>query len=127
MNDSIILNIPAKADYLMTVRLAASSIGSRMGYDINDIEDIKTATAEACLIIIQVGNSSHIKVEFDIDDNRMKVNVIGVEGESLNAHNTVEDSSLSEYLLEALSDELVINRENELIDSISFCKNLTVK
>ena len=48
MADKIKFMIPGKPAYLTMVRLAIGSVADTMGFDFDEIEDIKTAVAEAC-------------------------------------------------------------------------------
>ena len=48
MSDRIKFTIPGKPAYLTMVRLAISSIADMAGFDIEEIEDVKTAVSEAC-------------------------------------------------------------------------------
>ena len=48
MADRIKFNIPGKPAYLTMVRLAIGSVADTMGFDFEEIEDIKTAVSEAC-------------------------------------------------------------------------------
>ena len=124
MSDSIALNIPAKADYLLTARLTASSIGARMGFDVNDIEDIKTATAEACLIVMQAGKSSSIQIVFDINEKKLIVSISSVLKKTTDSKPLNEDNILGKYLLEALSDDVKFDSEKDIIKGVSFSKKL---
>ena len=51
-NDIIEIRIPAKPEYILVARLTASAIATRVGLNIDDIEDFKVAIAEACISII---------------------------------------------------------------------------
>ena len=46
--DNLRFIIPGKPEYLTMVRLAISSIASTAGFDMDDVEDLKTAVCEAC-------------------------------------------------------------------------------
>lgn len=48
MADRVKFTIPGKPEYLTMVRLAIGSIADTSGFDIEEIEDIKTAVGEAC-------------------------------------------------------------------------------
>ncbi len=124
MNDHITLNIPAKAAYLLTARLTASSIGARMGFNVEDIEDIKTATAEACLILIHAGKSSDIDIEFEVNEKQLKVNTVSIPGQSPNSEPINEDGTLGQYLLEALTDDVQVHSEKDCIKGVTFIKKL---
>ena len=51
--DYIEMKIPAKPEYVGVVRLTISGIASRMGFTIDDIEDLKIAISEACTNAVQ--------------------------------------------------------------------------
>lgn len=124
MSDRITLSIPSKPDYLLTVRLAASSIGSRMGYNINDIEDIKTAAAEACLIIMQERKSSSLEIIFNINKKALNIEVCGTLGRSPYKKTANEDSILGQYLLSALAEDVNFQYLDKKINGITFKKKL---
>ena len=48
MADRIKFTIPGKPAYLTMVRLAIGSVADTIGFDFEEIEDIKTAVTEAC-------------------------------------------------------------------------------
>lgn len=48
MADKLKFTIPGKPEYLTMVRLAIGSVADAKGFDFEEIEDIKTAVAEAC-------------------------------------------------------------------------------
>ena len=124
MRDKINLTIPAKPDYLLTARLTASSIASRMGFDVNDIEDIKTTIAESLLIIIHQKESKDIDIVFINNNDSLEIDASGVPGVSPQIDYDNEESSLSRYLIEALADESVFEEKDGLINKIHFVKNL---
>lgn len=48
MADKVKFTIPGKPEYLTMVRLAIGSIADTSGFNVEEIEDIKTAVGEAC-------------------------------------------------------------------------------
>lgn len=102
MKDVIKLEFPAKPDYILAIRLAVSAIAERAGFHVEDIEDLKVATAEACMLLLgSHPDTIEIRIELDggmnIDlDSTGKIR--GTEAED-------EAAELSRYLLEALVDE----------------------
>lgn len=52
--DVIQIRLPQKADYMGFIRLSVSGIASKMGFDIDTIEDIKVAVSEVCNRIISL-------------------------------------------------------------------------
>ena len=51
--NDIKIEIPAQSEYVSVVRLAVSGVASRLGFTVNDIEDIKVAVSEACTNCVQ--------------------------------------------------------------------------
>lgn len=47
------LSIPARARYLRLARLTAAGIGTDLGMDLQEIEDLRIAVDEACACLIQ--------------------------------------------------------------------------
>jgi serine/threonine-protein kinase RsbW len=124
MNDTITLTIPAKPDYLLTARLTASSVASRMGFDINDVEDIKTAAAESMLIIMQCKKYSDVTIEIVNTGSELMASVVGVEGSAPYIDIENDDNSLGRYLIEALADESIFEETDGQISRIRFKKKL---
>ncbi len=124
MSDIITLNIPSKPEYLLTARLAASSVASRMGFDVNDIEDIKTATAESLVIMMHQQHCEEIKIAFLNHPERLEVTVVCTLRSKSHIEPSEEDDSLSKYLIEALADGLELDEEDGRINKIQFKKKL---
>jgi serine/threonine-protein kinase RsbW len=110
VNDVIKLEFPAKPDYILAVRLAVSAIAERAGFDIEDIEDLKVATAEACMLLLG-SHPDTIKVKIKLDKG-MHIDLEAL-GENTGAAAKDETAELSRYLLEALVDECAFLPEND--------------
>lgn len=75
--DELRLSIPNKPEYVGVVRLTVAAIANRMGFDIEKIEDIKVAVAEACTNAITHGinDDGNFTVIFSIDDEKLTITV----------------------------------------------------
>ncbi|MBP7174794.1 MAG: ATP-binding protein [Thermoclostridium sp.] len=62
--DEIKIHLPQKADYLGFLRLSVSGLASKMGFDIDTIEDIKVAVSEVCSRLISQGSDEY--TDYDI-------------------------------------------------------------
>ena len=51
MPDVLKFSIPGKLEYVQMVRLAIASIAGMAGFDVEAVEDVKVAVAEACKIV----------------------------------------------------------------------------
>jgi serine/threonine-protein kinase RsbW len=70
------MSLPNKPEYVSVARLTASVVANNMGFDIEDIEDIKVAVGEACNNSVIHGNkSSIINLSFIIDNSNFIVEV----------------------------------------------------
>lgn len=78
MADKIKFNIPGKPEYLTMVRLAIGSVADTMGFDIEEIEDIKTAVSEACKNVSchgLDGFAEEYSVECEADEGYLEIRV----------------------------------------------------
>ena len=73
------LIIPGKPEYVTMIRLATASLASVNGFDVDQIEDIKVAVAEACKLVSChgcEGFSDKYEVDFNVDKGCFDVTVI---------------------------------------------------
>ncbi len=84
-NDLIEIALPFKAEFISVARLAVSGVASRMGFDVEAIEDIKVAVAEVCSRFVNAGSATagcyriafkigrdRLVIAFDSDDKDLK-------------------------------------------------------
>jgi len=103
-NDIIRLTIPSKPDYISVVRLTSSSIASKLGLSIDEIEDIKVSLSEACTNALT--RTDEINIKFEIFDDRF---VIIVDNVALSEHNEdtlIRESNLGILIMKSLMDEV---------------------
>lgn len=126
MNGDVIkLEFPAKPDYILAMRLAVSAVAERAGFDIEDIEDLKVATAEACMLLLAacpktVGINITVNSGMQIDLSAQGANSAGAADD--------DTAELSRCLLEALVDKCVFSGNPDAgqnaVQSVSFYKKL---
>ena len=116
MKDRINISIPNKPEYVSIARLTASVVANKMGFDIEDIEDIKVAVGEACNnSVIHGQESSVVDLTFIIDEKNFIVEVID-KGNGFNV-NDYEKPDLDNYqgrglgifIMESLMDNVEID------------------
>jgi serine/threonine-protein kinase RsbW len=129
MGDSLSMSVPSKPEYVGVVRLTVSAIASRMGFDIEQIEDLKVAVAEACTNAITHGLSEdgceNVEIQFIMNHHRMIIHITdrghgfcSNEVQEPNLKNPKE-GGLGIFIIRALMDEV------ELISDIG--KGTTIK
>lgn len=130
--DLVRLKIPAKPDYVGIARLTVSGIGTRMGFNYDEIEDIKLAVAEACTNVVDhayMDSQGEIDICFSIYEDRLVVEVVD-QGNSFDVEevssrtgpiniepvmNTVRERGLGIYLMKTLMDHVDIKGDNGVI------------
>ena len=98
--DTISLTIPPSSVYLKSMRLLAASLASDIGFDIEEVEDIRVVVSEA---INYKMSDEDIKINFYIKENLMKVEVIGKDREI-----EEENLKIKQIILEQLADRVEV-------------------
>ena len=123
------INIPNKKEYVISARLAATSVAGIHGYDIEKIVDIRLAVGEACNNVVLHGRGSEsIDIVIEVNDELMKISVSDkgrgfVPREIQNP--TPEEyagSGLGLYIIDSIMDELVVESEEEKGTTIRMIK-----
>ena len=123
MNGDIVrLCVPARPDYILAVRLAVSAVAERVGFDIEDIEDIKVASAEACTLLLAASPAS-IELHLTVCDGLC----LDFKADGKAAKGSMppqEEDSLSQYLLDALVDSCDFDSDGSVINAVKLQKKL---
>ena len=82
MADKINLTVSSKkediAEYMSVVRLTTSAIASKIGFDIEEIDDMKVSIGEACTNIIKHGlneKCDSFNIEYDVHKDKLTISV----------------------------------------------------
>ena len=81
MADKLQFVIPGKPQYITIVRLAVGYAANTAGFDVEEIEDIKTAVGEACKNISCHGSdgfAEQYQVDCEIEDGKMEIYVTDI-------------------------------------------------
>lgn len=117
--DEIVLILPNKPEYVSVARLTVSGIASRMGFDVEAIEDIKLALAEACTNAIKHGcceQNKEYKVRFVVGERSLTISIAdkgcGVEAKDVKDPDleNPKEGGLGIFIIRTLMDE--VNFEN---------------
>ena len=133
MADRFTISVPGKAEYVGTVRMAVSHIASKIGFDIEAIDDIKVAVSEACTNIIvhaEGGEGFNYEVIVDIEENGLTITVedsgvgFGLEEYITPVPGESRGSGLGIFIIRALMDEVDIYTEPGVGTRIRMSKGL---
>lgn len=121
-NVTISLTLPNAPEFVSVARLTLSGVANRMGFNIDDIEDLKVAISEACTNALKHGGQNkegNYIVHYTIEEKSLIIDVCdngkGIEIEKLKTPDldNPKESGLGLYIIETLMDEVkVIKREN---------------
>lgn len=133
------LRLPNRPEFVAVARLTVAAIATRLAFDINDIEDIKVAVAEACTNAIEHGCPSTqcaemIALRFEIGDESLTVTVEDT-GDGFNPDTvtrqrgghgtaTLTERGLGMLLIEALMDDVEFSSTPERGTQVRMMKRL---
>ncbi|MCL1997587.1 MAG: ATP-binding protein [Turicibacter sp.] len=110
MNDSIKMSFPVNPAYVSSIRLTVTSIANRTNFDIDEIEDIKTAVSEACIYVIKNSSAkadcNNFEIAFHPTPDEITVEILVLES----AIPKDIDNDISIVMIKALVDEFTITK-----------------
>lgn len=116
--ENVQLSLPCKAEYVSTARLVASSMANRLGFDIDEIEDIKVAVSEVCSnLVIKTEETCEYVILFIIKEDKLDVlfKCPCFVGDIF----ADEDEALATAIITALMDSVEFHPDSETIISMS--------
>lgn len=116
--DTVSVFVPSKAEYVSVVRLTASGIASRMGFDIDDIEDIKVSISEVISRMIEKHLSSErIEIDFHIYSDSIQIDFRLSDGLPGNIFES-EAGDFAFEIVRSLMDEVNLNVDEQALLSM---------
>jgi serine/threonine-protein kinase RsbW len=102
-SEIIRLSVPAALEYVRIVRLTASGVASRLGFDVEEIEDLRVAVDELASIVVDAAGGGDLVVQFAVRDDSLRI-----EGEATLSPSRAENAKvddLTAQILAAVVDE----------------------
>ena len=98
--DKISISIPAQKIYLKSIRLFTASLASDLGFNIEEVEDLRVVVSEAINYKI---SDEDVKIEFLPEDKNLQIKVIGKD-------KSLDERALKmrDLILKELADEVEI-------------------
>jgi serine/threonine-protein kinase RsbW len=108
--DCVVLTFPARGDLVVLARLVASAISTRVGFDIEELEDLRLAVGELCLLALAGSDARHgdLQLEFTVAPESLDIScTLGGAAPATGSRSADGDAAdeLSEQILAALVDE----------------------
>jgi serine/threonine-protein kinase RsbW len=110
-NDTLKLIVPNKKDYLSIIRLTASAIASKLGFNIEELEDVKVLIGEANIITLCSENTNQLEIEFKIKEKSLEI-LIELEGELNKEILDKKEVVMSKMIIESLADEVEYSKSS---------------
>jgi serine/threonine-protein kinase RsbW len=121
--DEINLKLPAKPEYVSVARLTTAAIANRLGFSIDEIEDLKVAVSEASIYLInQFSEISSLAVDYRIHDNRSVTASVKALDASGIRDGGEKENELSLFIIESVADEIIKYTDQGIIKGFSIYK-----
>lgn len=102
-SQEVVLRVPALAEFLRVVRVTASGLATRLGFSLDDVDDLRLALDELCYVLIGKGNELEtLELRYQLDDRSLTI--VGETGRHHGGEPLVL-GDLSKQILTALVDE----------------------
>lgn len=133
MNFELIqMSMSNNPDFVSVIRLTTAGIASKIGFDMEDIEDLKVAVSEACTNAIKHSREKNFEVKFYIYSDKLEIEVVdegvGYDVESVKEPDLSKPatSGLGLFIIKSLMDFVDIKSCGDCGTVIKFTKTLGV-
>ncbi|NLC42817.1 MAG: histidine kinase [Clostridiales bacterium] len=122
--DEISIKLPAKPEYMSVARLTTASIANRIGFTVDDIEDLKLAISEASNYLInQFSGNSHLAIDYQINTDSSILAKVKLIGSSCVTEKKPDNNELSLFIIESVSDQVIKEEEQGVIYGFTIIKS----
>lgn len=130
--ETIKMEMNANPDYVGIIRLTTSGIANKIGFSVDDIEDLKVAVSEACTNAIKHGNDDAFYITFniltngiiiEIEDKGKGYDIKSVQQPDLN---NPKENGLGLFIIQALMDDVSVESKDGQGTIIKMTKYLGV-
>lgn len=109
--DTISISIPASPAYVQVARLVASGLATRLGFTLDDIEDLKIAVDELCAYLTGTqGRDGTLHLRFTVTGDEIQISGRGEFAAGVKVR--TELTQLSQKILETVVDRAVLQQDD---------------
>ena len=103
--------VPATPPFVRLVRLAAADVASRVGFSIDEIDDLRIAVDELCFTLTgQDGMPGTLDVSFELGNGEVVVRGVG-HFNGASTERVPPPADISEEILRAVLDDLDVDHD----------------
>lgn len=130
--ETIKMEVCSNPKYVGVIRLTTSGIANKVGFCIDEIEDIKVAISEACTNAIKHSLDEKFFIEYTVFENGLTIKIIdkgkGYDIDSIEKPNleNPRESGLGLFIIESLMDDVKIDSSESNGTTITMTKYLGV-
>lgn len=130
--ETIKMEIPANPDYVSILRLTTSGIANKLGFSMDDIEDMKVAVSEACSNAVKHSEDNKVSINFNLLNNGIQIEIIdngkGYDVDSIETPDLTnpKEGGLGLFIIQTLMDEVNIESKGNQGTTIKMTKYLGV-
>jgi serine/threonine-protein kinase RsbW len=100
-DDTIRLSVPARLEYLRIVRLTTSGVASRLGFDVDEIENLRVAIDDLTSMVVESAAPGTLDLSFCVRGNELHIEGNAPVAPGVDA--TIDE--LTEQILKAVTDD----------------------
>ncbi len=123
----IVFRFPAFCEYLSIIRCSIQGISDRMGFEPEDVDDLKSAVTEVCMNAIKHAYSTEgmfeIELECNLQPDHLKIDVKDF-GKGFNHHATLLKLQGGYFQKELDVKENGLYMVMQLVDELKFSENI---
>jgi len=130
--ETIKMEITANPEYVSIIRLTTSGIANKVGFCIDDIEDLKVAISEACTNAIKHSLDDRFTIIYSMIENGLTIEIIdngkGYDRSTVSEPDidNLKESGMGLFIIESLMDEVIVESQEGKGTSIKMTKYLGV-
>ena len=130
--ETIKMEISSNPEYVGIIRLTTSGIANKVGFCLEDIEDLKVAISEACTNAIKHSLDDRFIIIFNILENGLTIEIIDegqgydISSVSQPSLDNLQESGMGLFIIQSLMDEVKVESKEGIGTSIKMTKYLGV-
>ena len=130
--ETIKMEITANPEYVSIIRLTTSGIANKIGFCIDDIEDLKVAISEACTNAIKHSLEDRFTIIYTMIENGLTIEIIdngkGYVSKEVSEPDldNLKESGMGLFIIESLMDKVNVESTEGKGTSIKMTKYLGV-
>ncbi len=72
-SEPVELSIPVESDLILLARLTAATVASRAGFDVEEVDDLRLAVDELCVLVADGDGTGRLNLTFSVSGQGVEV------------------------------------------------------